>query len=1834
MSETTKNYPTIKPTEELIELTGLRTENSKTYFDPQTHEYTLEEYIEPIHFKKNKNWENIDNTIVNDAVESDDPDLVLSNKANKFSVNFAKKNKESRTVRIKWKDKKLDYGLVGAKKVKGIVKNNIITYPNVFPNIDLTFYSDNNSVKEEIIIHSLPGQSQFTFEMNIQNLELKESKNGEILFQDKSGKTFFTFTKPFMYDTRDNVSHDVTMNIREEKGKTYVDIAADESWLKSPEREFPIIIDPSVIIHDATTEDAFVSSTYPNDNYYLDPSLITGKQIYYGTTRSLIKFNLKSLLSSAKITAAKLTLTSYSNVNGFDRPASVSVFPISKAWDSTKVTWNSQPVIESQVSSQTVTADGEYNFFISNLVKNWYSGKKPNYGVMLKNTDESVDRKMFRSSDYSTDKTKKPKLTVVYTIDPIGVESFWTSTGFNVNTYNGNFYSQETDFTINGRGLGLTVNRTYNSRSTESGIFGYGWSSNLDQKLTFSTDELIVYRDEDGTEHYFSKNTSGGYDPSGGIYLELVKNADGTFKLIDNDQSYITFNKSGKIVAETDSNNNKTKYNYTGSQLTSITDPSGRKIAINYGSNGKVNSIIDIADREYKYSYDSTSNLTNFSKSNANRIVIQNIAYGYDVNHQMTSYTDEKGNKTYMTYNGEKQLIKYEQPVTIKGTLQKNYFTMSYNATTNVTTVTDVRSVKTEYTHNTYGNVVKVVSDVGGLNYSRTFIYDDQNNIIKEKDENANKSGSNASYDYTYDAKGNLTSFTNTLNEKEKIKYDNKNNPIEFMDPKGNILTEEYDNKNNNVSSTDAEKKSAAAKYDVNGNVIEETTFISIGENLILNGSFEIDSNNDKWPDNWKKIGTATFTYVNSGAAVQNAKLGTKQMKISNPSTNAAVESNSVAYDPQKKYVASGYIKTTNATSTAKLVITGKDLSGATTKAINSPTLSGTSKVERIHFVINPGDLPNNTKSITLKAYANAGKGDFYFDGLQLEEEYYGAFNLIENGNFEIIDKNGVPNGWYFPGTLTSSDGVDSTTAYMGNKSIKFTGKRGVDKFIRQEVSVNGKAGQEITVSGFSKVISPTASAGPYQMNVAINHADGTTQWVNGDFDKSKSHDWQHVSLRFAATKDFKSLTVYYQYKDQTGTAWFDSAKAQVGSIRTKSAYDSLGNYVINSTDPNGNNIWKTYDLIGNVTGETVGGDTRQYEYNANDNLTKVIDENGRTTTYEYDKSGNHTGTVNANGKKASSTYNERNDITLFTDALGRSISYEYDLVGNETKTISPNGSVIEHTYNNVNRKTSTFHNGVKRFEFSYDANGNLLKEKDLLTGVTTTFVYDADDKLKEKSDSTGKKIMYTYDKNGNPLTSTFVSGTTNLTVNRAVDKNDQTTKITSGDTGVTFTFTENDQLAGLKNKNGTFSLYNYDGAGQLTSLLTTNSQGATIESFDYKYDAKGNRVSEKTTTGTAQFTYDKSGQLTKEVRPNGDILEYTYDAVGNQLTKKVTKGTTVTTNTYTYDAANQLSTINGAAVTHDKSGNMTNDGKKTFIYDADDRLVEVKEGTTSLGKYQYNSEGLRVSKTTGSTTVYYTYDENNNVILETDQTGNILNSYIYDDENRPLTMTKGSKTYTFHVNARGDITSVTDESGAVAASFEYDSWGNILRESGALASQIPFRYGGYRYDSETKLYYLQQRYYNPELGRFLTLDPVLGDKENPITQNGYAYADNNPVNLIDNDGQKAKKSKFVFKKYNERKVKVVRSEMPFTPGGGGALKRMAKEAKRLGAPLKVKKIKSFTKASYSVPGRARGQSRAEYVKMINSRGKTVRFYKDTYTKDNKFYHRKFKKGGPSGERK
>ncbi|MED1304751.1 RHS repeat-associated core domain-containing protein, partial [Bacillus pacificus] len=114
-----------------------------------------------------------------------------------------------------------------------------------------------------------------------------------------------------------------------------------------------------------------------------------------------------------------------------------------------------------------------------------------------------------------------------------------------------------------------------------------------------------------------------------------------------------------------------------------------------------------------------------------------------------------------------------------------------------------------------------------------------------------------------------------------------------------------------------------------------------------------------------------------------------------------------------------------------------------------------------------------------------------------------------------------------------------------------------------------------------------------------------------------------------------------------------------------------------------------------------------------------------------------------------------------------------------------------------------------------------------------------------------------------------------------------------------------------------------------------------------------------------------------------------------------------------------------------------------------------------------------------------------------------------------------------YHYSPRGDVVAMTDANGQVVANYEYDAWGNVLKsEAKGIAADNPFGYAGYMYDKEIGMYYLIARYYNPDHGVFLSVDPDPGDEDDPVTQNGYTYADNNPVMMTDPDGHKAWKPK------------------------------------------------------------------------------------------------------------
>ena len=292
-------------------------------------------------------------------------------------------------------------------------------------------------------------------------------------------------------------------------------------------------------------------------------------------------------------------------------------------------------------------------------------------------------------------------------------------------------------------------------------------------------------------------------------------------------------------------------------------------------------------------------------------------------------------------------------------------------------------------------------------------------------------------------------------------------------------------------------------------------------------------------------------------------------------------------------------------------------------------------------------------------------------------------------------------------------------------------------------------------------------------------------------------------------------------------------------------------------------------------------------------------------------------------------------------------------------------------------------------------------------------------------------------------------------------------------------------------------------------------------ETFTYGYE-NHNITSAVSNEGNVTYVYDDLNQLEDEIYSNGTTIHYTYDAVENRTSKTTTKNGSTTTVDYVYNDANQLKKVNEQAYEVDANGNLVNDGKFRYEWNAFDQLIKVTaiEGGTVV-EYRYDDQGRRVYSKDRNGETYYRYNgTSNQVLFEEDANGNITKAYTYDDNGYPLTMTYQGATYYYLTNYRGDVLALTDENGQIIAEYTYDAWGNILSQSGSMATINPYRYAGYRYDEETNLYYLMARYYNPDTGGFLSLDPVRGDTMNPISMNGYNYANNNPVMNVDPDGE------------------------------------------------------------------------------------------------------------------
>ena len=285
---------------------------------------------------------------------------------------------------------------------------------------------------------------------------------------------------------------------------------------------------------------------------------------------------------------------------------------------------------------------------------------------------------------------------------------------------------------------------------------------------------------------------------------------------------------------------------------------------------------------------------------------------------------------------------------------------------------------------------------------------------------------------------------------------------------------------------------------------------------------------------------------------------------------------------------------------------------------------------------------------------------------------------------------------------------------------------------------------------------------------------------------------------------------------------------------------------------------------------------------------------------------------------------------------------------------------------------------------------------------------------------------------------------------------------------------------------------YRTNGGNQTTQIASIDylkregGTGFADFKLSYEYDAGGNitKVTHSTSTArNASYTYDSQSQLTKEVNTKG-TYNYTYDTYGN-----IRSVGGAETHTYTYGDSEWLDLLtayDGKAITYDTIGNPNvwhnGTGDWNLSWSNGRQLTEAKKGSHYIS-YTYDLAGIRDSKTINGVTYNY-ITQNGQVVRQ--NWGNHVMDFVYDNTGKPYALKYDGTTYYYVLNLQGDVISIITHRGESYGSYTYDAWGNVISQSGSIASINPIRYRGYYYDSETGLYYLGSRYYDPQVRRFI----------------------------------------------------------------------------------------------------------------------------------------------------
>lgn len=729
----------------------LWTRTSRTY-ESEPGLYETEFFGSSVNYRAGGSWHAIDNNLVREA---ENPGW-YRNVANRYSVQLPPSL--AAPVRVQegreWLSMRLR-DAVGRRTVDGATAR----YADALPGVTAEYTARGDSVKEAVILHTPESPSLLTYDVRTSGLSVTETPEGGVSFTMPDGAEVFAFAPAFAFDASDNddgYTTEVTTSVVEARGGFEVTVQVDPEWLASPQRQWPVTVDPPILF---TNEDSWGAGGLAGQatdcriaggilpqvsSYCLDSRPLAVGRDAVQKRRSLLHFDVESVMRESftkhQVLHAEFRMYLESATGTAVTP--VNLRAVTEPWTN-DATWERRNTSDNW-STPGGTFDASsgvehpgigatpawYYWYPTSLVQAWVDGSRNNNGFILKQPNEDIDNILrFGSSEMGGG--HQPSLHVHHSAYGFGIRDFFTYEKFQlndrleamINVASGYMQVKSKQLELKGTGLDLAVEQYISMGGSVS------FSTGRDIGLILFDDGSATYRGPGRGDAVFMKKPDGSFKPSPDVNADLSKNGDGTYTLkFRGTDEKLNFSAGGYLTSQVDRNGNRLLFNYDDSnwwrdpsyrnnRLVSIVDTQGRTVTFTHDEYASVASMTDWTGRTYSYAHNGPyciDSITDPVNASPTRFVLGNDGLCEGA---LTRIVDPGGRVTDITYDGQ-QRVKTFRRVNDTASGAGDEWTFTYGS--NSTTVTNPRGKDTTYYYDDRLRVTRVV-DARGNETARTY---------------------------------------------------------------------------------------------------------------------------------------------------------------------------------------------------------------------------------------------------------------------------------------------------------------------------------------------------------------------------------------------------------------------------------------------------------------------------------------------------------------------------------------------------------------------------------------------------------------------------------------------------------------------------------------------------------------------------------------------------------------------------------------------------------------------------------------------------------------------------------------------------------------------------------------------------------------------------------------------------------------------------------------------------------------------------------------------------------------------------------------------------------